>query len=529
MRGAAKSGMTPALLSEIIPTEGEFTMKTKRVLCAVLSALMLLILFAGCGESKENNDLPSGSDVPSGSAADNAQTPGAEAEAETEPEEETMIDRVPELNFGGETLTMAGQGTGDEGNNNLDMTVEEMTGDVVRDAIYQRTVAMEERFNIKIAEPLMADYGTISSTVRSMVTAGDHTYDFVVNQLAQTSADVLNGHSMNLNEIPYLDFDMRWYPANVKESASLNGKLYLIVSDMCLSYVGQTWSMCFNKDLTTDLGIEGLYDLAREGRWTLDQLTALTADLYFDLNGDGQRDEEDRYGFTMGKEGVSGCLGAAVLYGAGQRYLDVNDDFSIDLLLDSEHAQNLCEKLYQLNNQPGSTVYDTSGRRTITAMMDGVAVFTPAQLGYYYVFARDFDGTFGVLPMPKFDETQERYATLCDAGCNCISVPITLKNPELTGALIEAMSAYSANYVNPAYVDVSLQTKVARDVESSEMMQIVLDSRVMDFGYLYCGWGGWTWQLKDMFKDPGTYASSLKRTEKLMAKTYDKIIKTFTD
>ncbi|MBQ3862020.1 MAG: hypothetical protein II779_15960, partial [Clostridia bacterium] len=47
---------------------------------------------------------------------------------------------------------------------------------------------------------------------------------------------------------------------------------------------------------------------------------------------------------------------------------------------------------------------------------------------------------------------------------------------------IEAMSAYSTNTVVPAYVDVSLQTKVARDEESGEMMQIVMDGRVMDFG-----------------------------------------------
>ena len=161
--------------------------------------------------------------------------------------------------------------------------------------------------------------------------------------------------------------------------------------------------------------------------------------------------------------------------------------------------------------------------------MNRTAVFTPAQLGHYYVFARDFDGTFGVLPMPKYNAEQERYATLCDAGCNCISVPITCRDPELTGALIEAMSAYSANYVNPAYVDVALQTKVARDEESAEMMQIVLESRVMDFGYLYCGWNGWTWTLASLFQDPGTYASVLQKNLKMLNKTYEKIVKEFMD
>ena len=93
--------------------------------------------------------------------------------------------------------------------------------------------------------------------------------------------------------------------------------------------------------------------------------------------------------------------------------------------------------------------------------------------------------------------------------------------------MIEAMSAYSANYVNPVYVDIALQTKVARDEESAEMMEIVLDSRVMDFGYLYCGWNGWTWTLKDLFMDPGTYMSTLQKNLKVQNKTYEKIIKEF--
>lgn len=94
---------------------------------------------------------------------------------------------------------------------------------------------------------------------------------------------------------------------------------------------------------------------------------------------------------------------------------------------------------------------------------------------------------------------------------------------------IEAMSAYSTNTVVPAYVDVSLQTKVARDEESGEMMQIVMDGRVMDFGYLYCGWNGWTWQLANLFKDPGTYASNLQKNIKMMTKTYENIMKKFMD
>ena len=496
-------------------------MKTLTGIASLVLAAALLL--SSCASENPETRETGASAVPNGTPTE----PSAADETVPETEEPFVTDSVPALDFGGVSVTMAGQAT-KGGNNGLDMWVEEINGDIVNDAIFNRNLTIGERFNVVIEEPLMADYTTISNTVKSMVTAGDTTYDFILNQLAQTSADVLNGYAMNLNEIPYLDFDMRWYPADVKESAVLNGKLYLIVSDMCVSYVGQTWSMCFNKDLTTDLGFDNLYDLAREGEWTIDKLRELTADVYIDANGDGQYDEGDTYGFTMGSSGISGCMGAAFLYGAGVRYLDIHEDLTFDHLLDSEHAQAAAEKFYALNSQEGSTVYTADGH-TLLAMMNRVAVFAPSQLGHYYIYARDFEGTFGVLPMPKFDASQERYATLCDAGCNCISVPITCRDPELTGAMIESMSAYSTNSVIPAYVDVSLQTKIARDEESVEMMQIVLDSRVMDFGYLYCGWNGWTWQLSNLFADPGNYASVLAKNTKVLTKTYEKIIKMFAD
>ena len=34
------------------------------------------------------------------------------------------------------------------------------------------------------------------------------------------------------------------------------------------------------------MGLGDLYDLAREGEWTVDKLRELTADIYIDVNGD---------------------------------------------------------------------------------------------------------------------------------------------------------------------------------------------------------------------------------------------------
>lgn len=482
----------------------------------LLAAMMTSGVLASCGEAAADNK-------PDVTAADTA--PGTAAVTEAVTEDPASHDSIPALDFGGAHLRMAGQAY--HVTNDMDMWIEAEVGDVVRDTIYQRNRAVEERFNIVIDKPLMDEYNNISTAVKNTVRAGEDAYDIVVNQLATSSADVLNGYYLNLNDVPYLDFSRLWYPAAVVESATLDDQLYLIVSDMCLTYVGQTWSMCFNKELAANYDIEDLYTLAREGKWTLDKLKELSSALYVDLNGDGQRNEEDLYGFTYGSD-LSGCKAAAFVYGAGQRFLDVTEDHAIVNLLSTEKAQAAAAKLYDLNHMAGSANLSSYGNgNPIDAMMAGHAVFVPAQLTHYYNYARDFNGTFGVLPMPKYDENQKNYATLCDAGCNCITVPTTCTNLELAGAAIEAFSSYSHNVVVPAYVNLALQTKVARDEESVEMMQIVLDSRVMDFGYLYCGWTGWTWKLGDLLKDTGKYASTVEKQQKAMDKYYEKVIAQF--
>ncbi|MBQ3956325.1 MAG: hypothetical protein II680_10570, partial [Clostridia bacterium] len=159
----------------------------KRMNMKSLSLALTVLLMAGslpgCGESAVQNS-------PDETVKNDLSVPSAEAETVPETEETVLSDSVPELDFGGVTVTMAGQGTLG-GANDLDIWVPELTGDVVRDAVFQRNIAMEERFNVSIAEPLMNDYTTISNAIKSCVRAGDSTYDFVANQLAQTSADVM--------------------------------------------------------------------------------------------------------------------------------------------------------------------------------------------------------------------------------------------------------------------------------------------------------------------------------------------------
>jgi hypothetical protein len=96
------------------------------------------------------------------------------------------------------------------------------------------------------------------------------------------------------------------------------------------------------------------------------------------------------------------------------------------------------------------------------------------------------DDEFGIVPYPKYD-TDDNYATITDGGAPLLIMPVTVSDPERTGAITEALCAYGAKLVIPAFYDKALKTKYARDDDSEEMMDIIKDSRVFDLGYLAGG------------------------------------------
>ncbi|MBR5445254.1 MAG: hypothetical protein IKV57_03975, partial [Clostridia bacterium] len=56
---------------------------------------------------------------------------------------------------------------------------------------------------------------------------------------------------------------------------------------------------------------------------------------------------------------------------------------------------------------------------------------------------------------------------------------------EFVGAMVEAFSAATYNIVLPAYYETAMQTKFAQDETMPEMLTLVREGRVFNFGYLY--------------------------------------------
>ena len=96
---------------------------------------------------------------------------------------------------------------------------------------------------------------------------------------------------------------------------------------------------------------------------------------------------------------------------------------------------------------------------------------------------RDAQFTYGILPFPKVSDTQENYVV--GYTDRQFGIPITISDPERNGIIIEAMSKAGYDIVRPAYFEIALKNKYTYDTESARMLDIINDTRVMGFWYLY--------------------------------------------
>lgn len=86
------------------------------------------------------------------------------------------------------------------------------------------------------------------------------------------------------------------------------------------------------------------------------------------------------------------------------------------------------------------------------------------------------------------------------------------------------MSAASYNDVIPAYIGQAIEQKGTRDEESIMIMREILDSRIIDFAYLYDGSSGWVMKLPAIIKNQSAIVSSIENQMNAMEAYYQEVV-----
>ena len=372
------------------------------------------------------------------------------------------------------------------------------------------------------------DVVNMPNAIRQQVNAGTADYNISSGRIADMSSVVLDGYLFDLYDMPHIDLTKPWYDQKCIDEASFYGLLYYVTGDMLILDDDSTGALVFNKQLITDYNLDMPYDLVEEGTWTMDKMGDMARVVATDLNGNGEVDlQADRFGILWQRDAV-----ISFMHGCEVRLVDKDPDGEPVFVIGSERAVNMFDKMDAIFFDPVvvQNIHNYEGIIPGDLYVAEANVFREDNVLFMWIRMRvaenlrDMETDFGIIPVPKLDEIQKNYystitrataATVCIPNCSAIDW-------DVTGAVVELMSAVGHYDLREAYYEINLGTKVSRDPQSTEMLSLIMNNRVYDAGEIY-NIGSFSDQLFGATQGTSIgLATRLAKSQKLM----DRMLKT---
>jgi len=479
-----------------------------------LTLILILLVTSSCGSGSAETEDPSAAP--------------AETEAQTQPAE-------TEVSYGYDKPAMDGYeftilNCIDElwGGSNHVIDYNELIGEPVQDAIYTRARQVEEEMNLKLNVSkfgIFDLYGELSKEVLS----GGGNYDAAYTPLSHSNTPLAGEYGYNLYDIDTLHLSENWWNQSFVDTATLFGdQLYASID--YINMMGYSYGnvMYFNKDMMIDHSLEIPYDTIREGKWTYDVMNQQMSAVV-NLNGDATF-AADNNGNCVWGYAVQHAEGTmSLLDGAGEFLVVLDDDNAPVLRSDNVRLLDAYDTLVNMLSADGYCVMkNTAEVQGQIFFSNNRALFYQSSLGLSAANFRELEFEYGVIPLPKFDESQSRYYTMVSEYTLTLSVPKSVQNVSDSGAVLDYLAFLGMKDVIPE-LQTTLCYKGTRDEDSIEMMELLLDTMTVDIGYVY----GWTKSMmtdlcNKMITGNSTFASSLESKNDSIRKAIDKTMASMT-
>lgn len=490
----------------------------KKYISAILSALILSSALLSCSNPEPQN-------VPGTPSASPESDSSTETETETEPVDPRMAvsDDLPESDFGGRTFTVIGDGTANE----RYIAVEDQNGEGVNDSVFARNLAIDERYNAKVAYLSGGAHRDCAKLVENCITTGDvESFDLIQFHVVSNSGNAVKGLYLNWYDVPHVNFDKPWWSDSTVDDLTINGRCYLAMGDFALTTISKTYCMFYDKDsLKNYAELDNFYDVVKEGRWTLDYLRTVCDTVYNDTNGNGRPDDGDYFGLASDQQSNYNTY----LWACDNPVFRKNSQGELELSYYSEHLVDIYNKCYTLINNTTGVITQYEHHSGSKIFANNAALTCNALLEDAITYLADYDHEYGIIPYPKYDEAQTKYRSMVDGGHEAMAVGKQAKDLEFIGIMTEVLCAESYKRVLPAYYDVCLKQRYASSPEDAEMIDVCVESRIFDFGYVYDNWKGASFFFEQLLRSAKQQdiTSYYKGKSKAVEKYYNSVIEMF--
>ena len=370
--------------------------------------------------------------------------------------------------------------------------------EIVDVSLYKATQVVDERLKVKREWTPIAD-AVLTDTITKSIMSSEGLYDYIPVDQFFGSQYCATGTYLDISNLPYVDYDKPWYYSEYMDTLSIgNGTKFFIAGDIYPILTIWTTAVFWNKTLYGDLidpDMLSLYKLVDAGGWTFEKYNEMCRAAYLDLDKDGQKSAGDRFGTSQSTYDAD-----HMAFGKGFKITEKNDQGYYDIVVNSEKNDNIIEKIRTFYFSEGMYHYspnDDGGKYPHTKFANDEALF--AQQAFICALEEPFRSMrseYGIVPLPKYDETQKNYIGTVHNAAFFVAVPSDVKTDKLKaiGAVIEAQGSENYRNVRPVIYEQALKIKFNRDDENAEytskMIDLIRSNYRIDFAYVYgnaCG------------------------------------------
>ncbi|MCQ2432370.1 MAG: hypothetical protein MJ175_07190, partial [Clostridia bacterium] len=349
------------------------------------------------------------------------------------------------------------------------------------------------RLNLKYA--LTTD-GSRANLLYKAVTAGDPPYDAAV--LRFSNAYSKSQYCLDLLSLENLSVNASWWDQNSVRDLSIAGVLRMITGDIFYRHYDGVQVLLFNKNIAKDYDIENLYDCVTEGRWTVEKMGEVCRLTTRELDGNGKMDRYDQWGYASQNNDYL----PALINACGMRLIQKDENDIPYCSIDIEKTSNMLEQYSSYYKDCTFDIGRDAHYENLCAFWifpEGRSLLYWAAVHYIPWKLRDIDFDFGILPIPKYDESQAEYiSALTPYHSYCYMIPKSAGDPEDSAYIMDALGFYGENIVKDVYYDSCLKRKYSNDEESFAMLDIIFNNIVYDLG-AYADFGNFCNYFSDIF------------------------------
>jgi len=448
----------------------------KKLIVSLLCVVLLGSVVIGCAENTNTNN-------PAGTTDGVTQTESITTELDT-----SIKDGVPAgLTFDG--LSIVTSYREDRG----EYFIGDAEGDIMSAALYKANMIVDERLDISREFVPLLDEELTDKLVASILSEEAY-YDYIsVDQYYGTNY-CSEGLYMDMSSLPYIDYSSPWYYSEYMETLSIGkGTRFFIAGDIYPIISAWTQATFWNKTLYAEVISEdmtSLYKMVNDGDWTFAKMQEMCTAVYSDLDKDNAVSSGDRFG------AVNSIYGADHLaFAMGLQLTERNEDGFYDLVVDTEKNNDIVEKIREFfNNNVGFQLWGPALGDKYTDEKFAADELLFYQSGFINALGdiiRGMKSEYGVIPYPKYDETQDDYIATVHNSAFFVAIPINAPTNKLeaVAATIEAQGYQNWLDYTPVFFEEALKVKFNRDEDNADsvsaMIDLIRESLAVDFAYIY--------------------------------------------